>query len=78
MAIICVVLAVLVLIVMGASAEWNRIYDVCYYSCRNTICGNGIDRIGYRNSEIGWEKEWVVFIIKSTWPHLYENQVGLF
>lgn len=36
---------------MGASAEWNRIYDVCYYACGNTICGGGIDRIGYRDSK---------------------------
>ena len=36
---------------MGASAEWDRIYDVFNDSGGNTICGGGIDRIGYRDSK---------------------------
>ena len=55
---------------MGASAEWNRIYDVCYYACGNTICGGGIDRIGYRNSEIGREKSVDTMIVPN--KKLYE------
>ena len=42
---------------MGASAEWDRIYDVRRDACGNTICGCSIDRIGYRNSEIVKEPE---------------------
>ena len=42
---------------MGTSAEWDRIYDVRYDTCGNTICGCSIDRIGYKNSEIVKEPE---------------------
>ena len=41
---------------MGTSAEWDRIYDVRRDACGNTNCDRGINRIGYRNSEIVKEK----------------------
>lgn len=50
-------------IVSQATGGWEHFLNgieymmFCYYACRNTICGCGIDRDGYRNSEIGWGKE---------------------
>lgn len=55
---------------MGTSAEWDRIYDVRRDAYGNTICGCSIDRIGYRNSEIGREKSVDTMIVPN--KKLYE------
>ncbi len=49
---------------MGTSAEWDRIYDVRHDTCGNTICGCSINRIGYRNSEIGREINRMIYMDK--------------